>query len=255
MGNKEIWKEVVGYEGLYEVSNKGNVRSLNFGRMGIIKNLSFENTKYGYKRVILTKNRVHKKMFVHRLVAEAFIPNHENKPCVDHINTDRGNNKVENLQWVTQKENSNNPKSVVNYSNSKLGENNPFYGKHHTAERNKKMSERFSGENNPFYGKTHNESIRKIMSQKALIRQMDKEFNIKQVNTFNDLKEELNNYNWIACATAEDAMEKEPTGIYYIEDGNIFIARLDKGLYQRVLNKLVNMGNKENVQSDIPRGE
>ena len=85
---------------------------------------------------------------------------------------------------------------------------------------------------------------------------MDKEFSFKQVNTFNDLKEELNNYNWIACATAEDALQKEPTGIYYVEDSNIFIARLDKGLYQRVLNKLVNMGKKEeDVQSDIPRGE
>lgn len=84
---------------------------------------------------------------------------------------------------------------------------------------------------------------------------MDKEFDIKRIKTFKDLNEELKDYNWIACATAEDALKKEPTGIYYIEDGNIFIARLDKGLYQRVLNKLVNMGKKEDVQSDIPRGE
>lgn len=83
---------------------------------------------------------------------------------------------------------------------------------------------------------------------------MDKELNIKRVKTFKDLNKELKDYNWIACATTEDALKKEPTGIYYIEDGDIFIARLDKGLYQRVLNKLV-MGNKENVQSDIPRGE
>lgn len=84
---------------------------------------------------------------------------------------------------------------------------------------------------------------------------MDKELNIKQVKAFKDLTEELNDYNWIACATEQDARQKEPTGIYYVEDSNIFIARLDKGLYQRVLNKLVNIGNKENVQSDIPRGE
>ncbi len=84
---------------------------------------------------------------------------------------------------------------------------------------------------------------------------MDKELNIKRVKTFKDLNEELKDYNWIACATEQDALKKEPTGIYYIEDGNIFIARLDKGLYQRVLNKLTKMGNKENVQSDIPRGE
>lgn len=84
---------------------------------------------------------------------------------------------------------------------------------------------------------------------------MDKELNIKQVKTFKDLNEELKDYNWIACATAEDVLQKEPTGIYYIEDGNIFIARLDKGLYQRVLNKLINSGSIKDVQSDIPRGE
>lgn len=80
---------------------------------------------------------------------------------------------------------------------------------------------------------------------------MDKGLNIKQVKAFKDLAEELNDYNWIACATADDALQKEPTGIYFVEDGNIFIARLDKGLYQRVLNKLINSGKTEDVQSDL----
>lgn len=83
---------------------------------------------------------------------------------------------------------------------------------------------------------------------------MDKGLNIKSVKAFKDLTEELNDYNWIACATKQDALKKEPTGIYYVEDGNIFIARLDKGLYQRVLNKLINSGKTEDVQSDISRG-
>ena len=79
---------------------------------------------------------------------------------------------------------------------------------------------------------------------------MDKELNIKQVKTFKDLNEELKDYNWIACATEEDALQKEHTGIYYIEDSKIFIARLDNGLYQRVLKKIVNIGTKEeDVQS------
>lgn len=84
---------------------------------------------------------------------------------------------------------------------------------------------------------------------------MDKGLNIKSVKAFKDLADDLNDYNWIACATAEDALQKEPTGIYYVEDGNIFIARLDKGLYQRVLNKLINSGKTEDVQSDLSRGE
>lgn len=83
---------------------------------------------------------------------------------------------------------------------------------------------------------------------------MDKEFSIKQVNTFNDLKEELNDYNWIACATAEEAKAKDFTALYYVKENNIYIARLDGGMYERVKNKFIEM-NQQNVQSDIPRSE
>lgn len=90
-----------------------------------------------------------------------FIPNPENKPEIDHINTIRDDNRVENLRWVTHKENSNNPITLKRSSESMngkyKGENNPFYGKHHTEETKKKLSEirktNFSGENAPWYGK------------------------------------------------------------------------------------------------------
>lgn len=70
----------------------------------------------------------------------------------------------------------------------------------------------------------------------------------KKVNKLKDLNEELKDYNWVVCATEEDAMKKNPTGIYHIEDGNIYIARLENGLYQRVLNKINNNNNSTNVQ-------
>lgn len=70
----------------------------------------------------------------------------------------------------------------------------------------------------------------------------------KKVKKLNDLNEELRDYNWVVCATEEDAMKKNPTGIYHIEDGNIYIARLEGGLYQRVLNKINNNDNSTNVQ-------
>ena len=70
----------------------------------------------------------------------------------------------------------------------------------------------------------------------------------KKVKKLNDLNEELRDYNWVVCVTEEDAMKKDPTGIYHIEDGNIYIARLDNGLYQRVLNKLNNNDNSKDVQ-------
>ena len=70
----------------------------------------------------------------------------------------------------------------------------------------------------------------------------------KKVKKLKDLNEELRDYNWVVCATEEDAMMKDPTGIYHIEDGNIYIARLDNGLYQRVLNKINNNDNSKDVQ-------
>ena len=70
----------------------------------------------------------------------------------------------------------------------------------------------------------------------------------KKVKKLKDLNEELRDYNWVVCATEEDALRKNPTGIYYIEDGNIYIARLENGLYQRVLNKINNKDNSTNVQ-------
>lgn len=116
MTEKEVWRDVVGYEGLYQVSNLGRVKSLDRlinGRCSghktkfeerILK--TFTNKK-GYYRVGLVKNRKQIKYFVHRLVAIAFIPNPENKPYINHKDETPYNNNVNNLEWVTPKENSN----------------------------------------------------------------------------------------------------------------------------------------------------
>lgn len=112
----EIWKPVKGYEGLYEVSNLGNVRSLDRyvmhgNRCCLLKGkpiVSFPNSR-GYLRATLYKNGQGKKYFVHRLVAETFIPNPNNLPCIDHIDRNYLNNSTDNLRWCTQKENMNNP--------------------------------------------------------------------------------------------------------------------------------------------------
>lgn len=112
----EEWREVKGYEGLYEVSNYGNVRSLarkveylKNGRV-ITQRLKGKMLKPGnhdgYKSVILCKNRKTKSKQVHRLVAEAFIENPLNKQEVNHIDENPSNNNVNNLEWVTHIENS-----------------------------------------------------------------------------------------------------------------------------------------------------
>lgn len=97
---QEIWKDVVGYEGKYKVSNLGNVLSVKKDKI-----LTPKNNHDGYKRIQLWEKCKAKFVSIHRLVAEAFIPNPDNKPFVNHINGVKDDNVVENLEWVTQKEN------------------------------------------------------------------------------------------------------------------------------------------------------
>lgn len=131
MEQKEIWKPVVGYEGLYEVSNFGRVRSLQrtiIQKDGIIITYKGRFKKirinsYGYPCVTLCKNEKSKQYSLHRILAKAFIPNPENKPEIDHINTNRADYRLENLRWVTHAENMRNPLSQQNIqSNSKTHE-------------------------------------------------------------------------------------------------------------------------------------
>ena len=94
---EEIWKDVVGYEGLYQVSNLGRVKSL-FRYKKILK--QFEDNK-GYLRVTLYKNNKSKSIKVHRLVATAFIPNPNNYDCINHKDENKTNNNVENLEFCS----------------------------------------------------------------------------------------------------------------------------------------------------------
>lgn len=104
---KEIWLPINGYEGLYEVSSFGRVRSLNYSRTGQTRILVSAQKKNGYLQVGLFKNRKRKNYKVHRLVAEAFIPNWFDDKQVNHIDEDKTNNRVENLEWCSAKYNIN----------------------------------------------------------------------------------------------------------------------------------------------------
>lgn len=107
---EEIWKDIKGFEGCYQISNFGRVKALarevGGGRRLKEKMLHFSPSN-GYKVAHLYKNGVQKNFSVHRLVGEAFIPNPENKPCINHKDENKLNNHVNNLEWVTQKENAN----------------------------------------------------------------------------------------------------------------------------------------------------
>ena len=127
----EIWKDIKGYEGLYQVSNFGRVKSFNYlhhkGLTRILKT-SYSKSEDRYPNVILTKDGKQKTLLVHRLVAETFLPNPNNLPCVNHKDETRTNNfagtpendyKDGNLEWCTHEYN-------INYGSCKkrIGEKN-----------------------------------------------------------------------------------------------------------------------------------
>lgn len=96
---KEIWKDIPEYEGIYKISNLGRVKSKNKIRKPYLRKTT------GYCYVTLSKNNKVKCYSIHRLVANSFIDNIEKKPYVNHIDGNKQNNNVKNLEWVTQKEN------------------------------------------------------------------------------------------------------------------------------------------------------
>ena len=99
----EIWKNIEGYEGKYQVSNLGRVKSM----IGQEKVLHPKKHRNGHLQIGLHKDKKRKTMYIHRLVAQAFIPNPDNLPCVNHKDENPNNNNVDNLEWCTQKYNCN----------------------------------------------------------------------------------------------------------------------------------------------------
>lgn len=101
--NNEQWRDIDGYDGMYQVSDLGRVRSLKYGKVRVLRP---GKTKYGYLRVDLYRNGKHNHSFVHRLVAQAFIENDDDsKTVINHIDECKQNNRVDNLEYCTQQYN------------------------------------------------------------------------------------------------------------------------------------------------------
>ena len=109
---KEIFKDIAEYEGLYQVSNLGNVKALNYRHTGKDKILKPKNKKDGYLEVNLCKEGKVKHHLIHRLVGQAFIENPNNLPQINHRDEDKTNNASSNLEWCDAAYN-------INYSQSK----------------------------------------------------------------------------------------------------------------------------------------
>lgn len=191
---EEIWKDIEGYEGQYQVSTLGRVRSVErqvrkWNGFKTIREsfLKQKLGKNGYVQVTLCKDGRMKTYLVHRLVAKAFIPNPQNNPQIDHINTIKTDNRVENLRWVTRKENSNNLLTLKHMSERQKGEKNYMYGK---------------------FGKEHNRSIPIVqltMDGKYIrgwdcTRQVERELGFRSNNICSVLRKRTNSshgYKWM----------------------------------------------------------
>lgn len=127
----EIWRDVVGYEGLYQVSNFGRVKSLKNNKTKKEKILKPIINSSLYLQVDLCKNKTIKRFLVHRLVANAFLPNPTNLPCVNHIDECSTNNVVTNIEWCSYKYNDNfgTRNERIGKANSKSMTNNPKLSK------------------------------------------------------------------------------------------------------------------------------
>ena len=145
---KEEWRDIEGFEGLYQVSNMGRVKSLErttrIGRGCRIipeRILKPQKNMWGYLQVTLSKDGKIKHCMIHRLVAMAFIPNSNNLPEVNHIDEDKTNNRVENLEYCSRSYN-------INYGtrNKKVAEKvaEKLKGKKHSEEHNKKIAKKLS---------------------------------------------------------------------------------------------------------------
>lgn len=158
----EIWKPVVGFEGLYEVSNMQRVKSLKRKKHGIVIPILLRSGKhqFGYPKFTLCKNGKLYYYQLHRLVAEAFIPNPNNLPCINHIDCNPENNNIFNLEWCTHSHNSRHA-----YITGRLNK---------------------SGEKNSM-AKLTPESVMDIFNYKGKSKYMMQKYNISQC-TFSDIK-------------------------------------------------------------------
>ena len=182
----EIWKDIEGYEGLYQISSYGRIKSLRDHHGNYREKILKQGTrKDGYKNTALSKDGKLKTYSVHRLVAAAFLDNPNNYPCVNHKDEQKYNNYVENLEWCTSKYNCNYGTKSERQSKAITGENNPMYGKHHTEETKKKIRE-------SKIGKHHTEETKRKIRESRIGENNPRSRKVQCINTgeiFNTVKE------------------------------------------------------------------
>ena len=178
----EEWRDVVGYEGLYMVSNCGRVKSLKFSNGKREKIMKLSDRGNGYLRVSLSKDGESKHYNVHRLVAIAFIPNPDNLPYVNHKDECKTNNNVDNLEWCTVEYNN-------TYGTAKERQAEKLRGRPCSEEAKKKQSEKMKGRH------YHTEESKKRISEKNKGKNGSKVQCITTGEVFESINEASKKYN------------------------------------------------------------
>lgn len=205
---EEIWKDIKGYEGLYQVSNLGKVKGLKRGKI-----LSERLNSKGYPCAFLFKDGVGKDFKIHQIVVNTFIGEIPKGYEIDHINAIRNDNRVENLRIVTHKENMNNPITIEKMS-GRIGKLNPQFGKKASIETREKIRAFLLSDKNPRRGKPLSETHRKRIGDANRGRTCKEETKIKKSKPIIQYDMDGNYLReWISATEAAKCLGKDKSNI------------------------------------------
>lgn len=209
----EIWKDVEGFEGYYQVSNFGNVKTVvrhDFKRnREIPEKIRKPICIHGYLYCDLWKDGEPKRFAVHRMVATAFLENPHGKREVNHIDGNKSNNHVSNLEWCTHSENENHAyKTKLTKPYDRSGDKNPMYGKHHSDDAKQRIKA-------VHVGLKHTEEARKKMSEAHKGKPFTKEHRVNLGKSLSSVKRgqrKMTNGNEVRFVLRDDIPQRLKEG-------------------------------------------
>lgn len=188
----EIWKDIVGYEGLYQISNLGRVKNLRHGKERIMR--ACVNGS-GYYQLSLVKNEVKKNYRIGRLLAQTFIPNPENKPCINHKDLNKINDLISNLEWNTYSENTKHARNNDAGWKKREYEIRECEYCHQMFIANKVYARKYCTRVCSARGRVRNPETRRAMSLAKLKKVIQKDMNGKKIKVWGSLNEAAAYFN------------------------------------------------------------